>query len=139
MATEPTTPQATRQAREDRRGFPFKGTLITLVVLAVCALGLATVIGDIRSRSVDQHVITATDLARDILERIKRADYVAVIAANYPQEDYETMTGHAQFRRTVTINEATPEWNTKTITVTVSWRDPMEITHHVTLSTIISR
>jgi BioD-like phosphotransacetylase family protein len=27
----------------------------------------------------------------------------------------------------------------KTITVTVSWRDPMGITHHVPLRTIISR
>jgi hypothetical protein len=139
MPTAPPTSTATPQARAACRRFPVRSTLLTLAVLAVCALGLATVFGNVRSRAIDPQVVTATDLARELLERIKQADYAAVRAANYPPEDYETVTGHAEFRRTVTITEATPDPQAKTITVTVSWRDPMGITHHVPLSTIIAR
>ena len=66
--------------------FSLRGLLIAIVVCAVCALGFSTVLSAIHNRSVQQQVITATELARDRLEQIKRAAYDTVITANYPEE-----------------------------------------------------
>ena len=82
-------------------------------------------------------VTKATTLAREQSERIVRADYDTVVAANYPPDNYTTMAGYEQFQRTVTITNDTPKANAKTITVRVSWRNNARITKTAVLSTVI--
>lgn len=106
-------------------------------VLAVFIPWLSTVVGEKFPDAFAQQVITATDLARDMLERIKSADYDTIVPTNYPQENYGSIAAHSAFRRIVTINEARPDPHTKTVTVTVSWHDDAGIAHHVPLSTIM--
>ena len=68
---------------------------------------------------------TATELAQDRLEQIKNATYKAnpltdeITAANFPAEAYGSIAGYTGFRRTVSIQDATPAAAMKTITVQV--------------------
>ena len=139
MATHQETSQPTMQANKKPRLFILTGAMIAVAALAVCTLWLSTVAGEKRHSSFDGQLITATDLARDMLERIKSAEYDAIVSVNYPQEDYGSIAAHETFRRTVTINDHTPDPHAKTVTVAVSWRDQIGVTYHVPLSTIITQ
>ncbi len=119
-------------------GFTLVEVMIAIIVLSIGFLGLsAMTLGTIRGMSHSQNLTMATALAREQLERIVRADYDAVVAANYPSDNYNTMAGYEQFQRTVTITDDTPQANAKTITVGVSWRNNARITKTAVLSTVI--
>ena len=129
-----------RVARSNRRcrGVTLLEVMIALVVLSISFLGSsAMILGTIRSLSHSQNLTKATTLAREQSERIVRADYDTVVAANYPPDNYTTMAGYEQFQRTVTITNDTPKANAKTITVRVSWRNNARITKTAVLSTVI--
>ena len=120
------------------RGFTLIEVLIAVVVLAIAILGFsAMTLGTIRGLSFSDKLTTATTLAQKQLEEINNASYDDVIAANYPLEDFGAVAGYETFRRSVTISDATPEINTKTVTVNVWWRHNVGTTRNVNLSTII--
>ncbi len=128
------------QAARCHEGFTLIEVLIATAFLAVSFLGLAAMsLGTIRGVSYSQNLATATTLAREQLEGIINADYDAVIAANYPQENYNTMAGYEQFQRAVTIADATPEPSAKTVIMTVSWRNEAGTVRTVTLDTVITQ
>lgn len=120
------------------RGFTLIEVMIAVIVLAIAVLGFsAMTLGTIRGLAFSDKLTTATTLAQHQLEEINNASYDDVIAANYPLEDFGTIAGSETFRRAVTISDATPETNTKTVTVDVWWRDDVGTTRNVNLSTII--
>ena len=128
------------KAARCHEGFTLIEVLIATVFLAVSFLGLAAMsLGTIRGVSYSQNLATATTLAREQLEGIINADYDAVIAANYPQENYNTMGGYEQFQRAVTIADDTPEVSAKTVIVTVSWRNKAGTVRTVILDTVMTQ
>ena len=123
-----------------RQGFTLIEVLIATVFLSVSFLGLsAMTLGTIRGVSYSQNLAKATNLAREQIERIINVDYDAVIAANYPQQNYNTMAGYEQFQRTVTIAVDTPEPTTKTVIVTVAWRNNAGTIRTAVLDTVIAQ
>lgn len=119
-------------------GFTLIEVLISIVVLSIAVLGFsAMTLGTIRGLSISDKLTTATTLAQRQMEELNNAPYADVVADNYPLEDYGTIEGFEKFRRSVTIADATPEVNTKTVTVNVWWRDIEGGTRNVNLSTLI--
>jgi type IV pilus assembly protein PilV len=127
--------------RDDCRGFTLIETLIAIVILSVGIMGLyAMVVGTIHGTTFNKHLMTATVLAQDMMEKIRNADYDSVIAANYPLESYSTIADYRSFERSVTISaDGTPDPHTKTVTVTVSWHNSSGYERNVQMSTIIMR
>lgn len=119
-------------------GFTLVEVMIAIVVLSIAVLGFsAMTLGTIRGLSFSDRLTTATTLAQKQMEELNNAPYADVIADNYPLENYGDIAGYETFSRAVTIAEATPETNTKTVTVNVWWRDDAGSTRNVNLSTIL--
>jgi prepilin-type N-terminal cleavage/methylation domain-containing protein len=136
--------------RELRRagGFTLAEVLVGMAVLTVAMLGVAAagalqggiVSGvDVGQSAVSRGraVSTATFLAEDRLEQIKRLQYRVgppavdqigdgAPSAALPDEDYGTIPGHAEFRREVSIQTGVPGPNLKLITITVQFRRQSE-------------
>ncbi len=123
----------------DTRGFTLTEVLIAIVILSVGFIGLsAMTLTTVKSLSFSRKLTTATTLSQEKLEEIKNTPYPLVDAASYPQETFDAATAYQPFTRVVTIRNG-PLSNTKTVTVTTSWRAPTEdAPHQVELRTIIS-
>jgi type IV pilus assembly protein PilV len=121
------------------RGFTLIESLIAIVLLSIGILGLsAMTISTIRGLTFSDKQTIATTLARDRLEQIKHAGYANATSAQYPLENYHTLAGYEQFQRLVTITDNTPRPNTKTIAVTVEWRDSAGNPRQVVFRTVIT-
>ena len=130
-----------RWLRSNTVGFTLLEVLIALVVMSIGLLGLsAMTITMTKSLSFSQRLTTATALAQEKLEAIKQAPYARITTGNYMPEGYNTITGHPQFKREVTISTDTPFIDTKTVVVTTSWqRGKYLAPYTVTLKTLINR
>jgi hypothetical protein len=97
------------------------------------------------------YLSTATLLAQDRLEQIKRLQYTigppvvdqitAPTPAGFEDEAFGTMTEYPAFSRQVRVVSATPSANTKTVTVTVQFRLPTATGRNdesVAVSTVIA-
>ena len=125
--------------KDQSSGFTFLEVLLIVVVLSLSVLGIASMTRGARpDLPFHDKLKTATQLAQDRMEEIKKADYRQVTSEHYPAEAYQTIVGYAPFQRTVTITEDTPEPTMKTITVAVSWLHETRVTATVNLSTIIT-
>lgn len=119
-------------------GFTLIEVMISIVVLSIAVLGFsAMTLGTIRGLSFSDRLTTATTLAQTRMEELNNAPYADVIADNYPPEDFGDIAGYETFRRSVTVADAAPEVNTKTVTVNVWWRDDAGTTRNVNLSTLL--
>lgn len=122
------------------QGFTLIEVLIALMMLAVVFLGLSALTIAVSTGLSSSHTVTtAITLAQDRIEEIKNGGYAQATAANYPTEDYHTIPGYPQFRRTVTITTDSPIPNVKTVKVTVSWQGKGGRTREASLQTMISR
>jgi type II secretory pathway pseudopilin PulG len=103
--------------------------LIALTFIAIFAAGFAgvavsVVTGNAKAKSTDIGVF----LAHDRLEQIRNTAYSSITAANFPDENYGSISigspavSFPDFRRTVAIQDDTPTQGMKRVVVTVSWR-----------------
>ncbi len=128
------------QAKDRSKGFSILEVVVAMVVGLIGLLGVAgMMLMMVSSIDVSKKLSIATALGQEQLERIVAAGYTNAIAANYPDQDYGTITGNPQFRRTVSISTSNPEANMRTITVTVSWIGPDGSARDVLLNTILVR
>ncbi|MDL2121633.1 MAG: prepilin-type N-terminal cleavage/methylation domain-containing protein [Deltaproteobacteria bacterium] len=117
---------------ENNKGFTLIEVLVAMVILSVGLLGTAALItGIINSNKLSNRITTATTLAQDKMEEIKRDGYSN--AANearaflpFPDDKHE---------REVTVVDASPAANMRTVTVTVYW----ESSKSVSLQTILAK
>ena len=117
---------------ENNKGFTLIEVLVAMVILSVGLLGTAALItGIINSNKLSNRITNATTLAQDKMEEIKRDGYSN--AANearaflpFPDDKYE---------REVTVVDASPAANMRTVTVTVYW----ESSKSVSLQTILAK
>ena len=116
-------------------GFTLIEIMIALVVLSVGLIALAGLqISAIRGNSFSKRMTTAVSIANDRIEQIKNTPY-----ANIQSEPSTQVTAsNLNFARQVTVTNNNPLPNTKTINVTVTWKDGSK-SYMVPISTVISQ
>ena len=116
----------------NNKGFTLIEVLVAMVILSVGLLGTAALItGIINSNKLSNRITTATTLAQDKMEEIKRDGY-----SNAANEARVSLTSpYDQYEREVTVIDPSPAANMKTVTVKVYW----ESSKSVSLVTILSR
>ena len=101
------------------RGFTLIEILIAITLLAIGLLGMAGLtVGIMRGNSLSSEVTSATALAQDKMEDIKRQGYAGAASLAEP---YNTISGYARFRRSTVVDVDTPSVGMKNVTVTVYW------------------
>lgn len=126
-----------------RRGSPPKGltlveVLVALAVFGVFAAGMAgLVIGLVNANANSKDRDAAVFLALDRLETIRNTSYPNIIPANFPTEEYGTITlgtppnSYPDFQRSVSIQDNVPMAGLKRVVVTVSSRRGVRVTEEM--------
>ncbi|MBI2218344.1 MAG: prepilin-type N-terminal cleavage/methylation domain-containing protein [Candidatus Rokubacteria bacterium] len=143
----------------DTTGLTLPEILVAMAVLTIGLLGMASALvvssagvsagitGGQGAIERGAAVSTAMMLAQERLEQVKRAPYTItgpvdqITAANFPTEAFGSITGYANFSRSVAIQDSTPGANMKTVTVTVRYKYAAAagmVQEGVGLSTIIA-
>ena len=124
---------------KDRGGFTLVEIMIAVFLLTVALMGLISVtVMVINGNDFSRRMTTATTLAKDRIEQLKRTSYSAVAAnvtTDYWNVDSSAGSSGAYFTRVTTVTDSTPAANMKTVVVVVSWT--WVVTRQVTLRTII--
>lgn len=127
------------RAWRDRRGFTLVEIMIAVFVLTVALIGLISVtVMVINGNDFSRRMTTATTLAKDKIEQVKRMTYTSVAAGvttDYWNADSSAGSSGAYFTRVMTVTNSTPAANMKTVVVVVSWT--WGGARQVTLRTII--
>jgi type IV pilus assembly protein PilV len=115
-------------------GFTLIEILIATVIITVAFLGVASLtIGIMRGNSFSKRLTTATTLAYDRLEEIKRLGYSNVGTA-VGTENYGTITNFSGYKRVTSVDNNLPDANMRTINVTVYW----DSDRYISVNTILS-
>ena len=116
-------------------GFSLVEMLVAISILAVGLLGMAALQGTaIRGNALGMRNTEAIALIEDKIEYYKNTPYTNIA------EGTTTETGLGSgsiFTRTTTIQKDVPVNDTKTISVQVSWSDP--VSHSISYQTVISK
>ena len=114
--------------------------IVAMVVGLIGLLGAGSItIMMVSSIDTGKRLSVGTTLGQERMEQISAGGYQNAIAASHPDEDYGSIAGNADFRRTVAIADATPEASMKTVTVTVSWIGTNGNARNVALDTILTQ
>jgi type IV pilus assembly protein PilV len=112
---------------DNNKGFTLIEVLVAMVILSIGLLGTAALItGIINSNKLSNRITTATVLAQDKMEEIKRA------GAADKTEPYNTISDYPLYKRDVVVDPLGTDM--KTVTVTVYWDADA---HWVELKTIL--
>lgn len=123
------------QVLHDTNGFTLIEILIATVIITIASLGIATLsAGVIRGNSFSKRLTTATTLAQDRLEQVKRIGYTnaGTLAGT---ENYGNIANYTGYKRITSVTNNTPMSNTRTVDVIVYWEADK---YSVNLSTILS-
>jgi type IV pilus assembly protein PilV len=116
-------------------GFTLIEILIATVIITIVSLGATTLsVGIMRGNSFSKRLTTATTLAQDRLEDVKRLGYANVGPAAVTQ-NYGTIANFSGYKRVVTVTNDTPAAKMKTVNVIVYWDADQ---HSTQASTILS-
>jgi prepilin-type N-terminal cleavage/methylation domain-containing protein len=125
----------------DRKGFTLVEVMIAVFVLTVALLGLISVtVMIIKGNDFSRRMTTATTLAKDKIEQVKKAPYNTISAGtttDYLNIDSSTGTTGAYFTRILTVVDNTSTTNMKTVQVVVNWN--WGGTRNVTLRTAVGQ
>ncbi len=127
--------------------------VVAMLLLSIALLGLAVGFpSSLGAVYMGDRVSTAINLAQQTLEQMRNRRYTDTIdditTANFPEQDYGTIQNFSTFRRTVQIQNGLPQAVctpppgtpcTKTVTVTVFYRDTAGQEQSVPLTTIFIR
>ena len=139
--------------RKNEAGASLIEVMVSMLLLSVALLGLATAFP--KSRVAVQggsQITVATNLARRALEEMRNVRYTATVdditPTNFGAQAYGAIPDFPTFRRVVDIQNNTPEANclpappmpcTKTVTVSIFYRDERGQEQSVALRTIFVR
>jgi type IV pilus assembly protein PilV len=121
---------------ENNSGFTLIEVLVAMVILSVGLLGTAALItGIINSNKLSNKIGTATVLAQDKMEDIRRLEYSGMPTSDTTTtEPYHSITNYSLYKRVTFTDVANPAAGMKTITVTVYWDSDA---HSIELKTIL--
>ncbi|MBW2710067.1 MAG: prepilin-type N-terminal cleavage/methylation domain-containing protein [Deltaproteobacteria bacterium] len=113
--------QKTEQSpKKNQGGFTLIEVLIAIVILSVGLLGMASLnVGIIKGNKLSGDLTTATTLAQDKMEDIRRQGYAGVT----PEDRAPCTTPYSKYEREVSVSVDDPAPRMKTITVTAYWRN----------------
>ena len=126
-----------RAIREERdNGFTLLEVLIAIVILSVGLLGMAALtVAIIQGNQFSNDLTTATTLAQDRMEDIRRLGYSGTSATTTTvTENYNSSPGYATYKRVTETDVGNPVSGMKMITVTSYWDAD---NHSVELKTIL--
>ena len=117
---------------DNNKGFTLIEVLVAMVILSIGLLGTAALItGIINGNKVSNRITTATVLAQDKMEEIKRVGYSTAgdeLKASLPSP-------YDQYEREVIVVPNSPANGMSTVTVNVYW----ESSKSVSLQTILAK
>jgi len=118
----------------DDNGFTLLEILVAITLLCIGLLAMAALTaGIMRGNLFSNQLTTATTLAQDQMEEIRRLGYSGVADDN---EDYGDISGYPLYKRVTSVADPSPAANMKTVTVTVYWDSDA---HSVELKTILAQ
>lgn len=123
-------------------GFTLIEVLVAIVILTIGLLGMATLtVAIIHGNKLSNDLTTATTLAQDKMEDIRREGYDSVGDIGDPDDEEKPVSGYPEFERVTSISGvgSPAVVGMKKITVTVTWSDQYNPSHTVTLETILSQ
>jgi len=115
------------------------------VILSIGLLGMASLtVGIINANKFSKELTTATTLAQEKMEDVRRKGYSGMpdpTKSNPELEDYNSITGYPQYKRVTLTAVDSPAAGMKTITITVYWKDADQTDHMppVVLKTILAQ
>ena len=122
-----------RPNKNNDNGFTLIEVLIAIVILSVGFLGMAALtVGIINGNKFSNDLTTATTLAQDKMEDIRRQDYSDVTA----ETKAACLSPYSEYERKVEVSADDPATGMKTITVTAYWDSD---SHSVELKTILAQ
>jgi len=102
-------------------GFTLIEILIATIIIMIVSLGSVTLtVGIMRGNSFSKRLTTATTLAQDRLEDVKRLGYANVGTAAGTQ-NYGTIANFSGYKRVVTVTNDIPAAKMKTVNLNVYW------------------
>lgn len=121
-------------AQGNDRGFTLLELLIAITILSIGLLGMASLtVAIIKGNQLSNNLTTATTLAQDKMEDIRRQGYTG---AADEMEDYGNISGYPSYKRVTTVLDDIPYSGMKTVSVAVYWDSD---DHSVELKTIITQ
>lgn len=125
-------------AGQNEKGFTLLEILIAILILSIGLLGMASLtVGIINGNRFSKDMATATTLAQEKMEEVRRLGYLGMPATNTTTtEGYNSITGYPDYKRETRTDVNTPAAGMMTITVTTYWDSD---THTVVLNTILAQ
>ncbi|MFH1952081.1 MAG: type IV pilus modification protein PilV [Pseudomonadota bacterium] len=115
-------------------GFTLVEVLVAMVILSIGLLGMASLtVGIIHANKFSNDLTTATTLAQDKMEDIRRTSYASVT----PEAKAALPSDYAQYKREVKVDDNNPATGMKTVRVKVYWG--ASDAHSVELKTILAQ
>jgi prepilin-type N-terminal cleavage/methylation domain-containing protein len=106
---------------KNTQGFTLIEILIATVIITVASLGTVSLtIGIMKGNSFSKGLTTATTLAQDRLEEVKRLGY-SNAGTTIGTEAYGTIVNFPAYKRVTAVANDIPAAKMKTITVTTYW------------------
>jgi type IV pilus assembly protein PilV len=120
---------------KSKEGFTLIEIMIALVVLSIGLIALAGLqMSAMRGNTLSKRMTTAVSIANARIEQIKNMPYANIQSESSTQVTESNMT----FTRQVTVSNDIPVANTKTVNVTVTWKNGAK-SHTVPISTVITQ
>jgi type IV pilus assembly protein PilV len=119
----------------EEKGFTLIEILIATVIITVASLGVSSLtVGIMRGNSFSERLTTATTLAQDRLEEVKRLGYSKVGTA-VGTENYGSIANFDGYKRVTEVDNDKPVTSMKRITVTVYWDSDQRFVKMLTILT----
>jgi len=115
------------------KGFTLIEVLITLIILAVSLLALASLMAaTTKSNAYGGHITEATTFAQDRLEQLRATRWDSIVPGNF--NDLVTGSTGVNFTRNWNVVQ---NGNLRTVTVTINWVD--RTAHSIRLLSVMSQ